>query len=139
MSMIPYPHQTGKMILGIYKHVLISFYQERPLQLRLRPTHRFVTNFVKFYTNLCPFLWDLSVFMCIITFFISTWLFVFLSFRTNVRNPFTLLQHSKHSRECFVFCHPSFTERNYREVTRYFYEKLSFDNWKSHTPREKEI
>jgi len=84
MSMTPISTKQIKLILGICKHVLILFYQERPLQLRLRPSYRFVTNFVKIYTNLCPFLWDLLVLMCIIALYISTWLFVCLIFYTHL-------------------------------------------------------
>ena len=73
--MIPYHHQTGMMILGICKHVLISFDRERPLQLRLRMISIFVTKFVKIYTILYPFWWVLLVLEYIFLFFSSPWLF----------------------------------------------------------------
>ena len=75
MAMIPHPHQTGMMNLGICKHVLIYFNRERPLQLRLRTIIKFVTKFVKIYTNLYHFLWVLLVFKCCFIIFTLTWLF----------------------------------------------------------------
>jgi hypothetical protein len=86
MSMIPHIRQTGNTNLGICKHVLISFYHERPLQLRLRTILNFVTNFVKFYTNLYLFLWVFLVLNYVFCFFSLAWLFVglfFSSFWTN--------------------------------------------------------
>jgi len=80
MAMIPYHHQTGIMILGICKHVLISFCWERPLQLRLRTNSLFVTKFVKINTNLYPFWWVLAVLKYILLFFSLTWLFNSLIF-----------------------------------------------------------
>ena len=97
---------TGKMNLGIYKHVLISIYRERPLQLRLRTNILFVTNFVKTYTNLYPSLWMLWVLKPIFRF--SFWLDFFQkSFRTYVRNPLHIIFVVLNTAEnlwCITFC-----------------------------------
>ena len=107
MSMIPYHHQTGMMILGICKHVLVSFDRERPLQLRLRMISIFVTKFVKINTILYLFWWVLLVLEYIFLFFSSPWLFskVILNIVKNLRR---IMSFWGFSRRIFSISYPSF-------------------------------
>lgn len=122
--MIPYHHQTGMMILGICKHVPISFDRERPLQLRLRTTFLFVTKFVKINTNLYLFWWVLLDFEYVFLFFRLAWLFK--SFIFNLLRPTAT---SSYQRRYFNSFSLSFTISSIYSATQFrLFSTSSFVN-----------
>ena len=122
--MIPYHHQTGMMILGICKHVPISFDRERPLQLRLRTTFPFVTKFVKINTNLYLFWWVFSVLIYVFLFFRLAWLFSGLIF--NLLRPAAISSYQRRDFRSFSL---SFTISSIYSATQFrLFSTSSFVN-----------